>query len=235
MALANSQNRKLLFAENKSMRITLFLVALAFAGGTPAQVYKWVAPDGSVHFSDQPQPGAEKITLPTFPPPQPQRYPLVPPTMPEAESTPEAYKYKGLTITKPEPGETVLNNQGNVEVSVTIDPKLNTDEDHKIQLLLDGRAHRQPSASLDQALRGLNRGPHKVAAQVIDERGKVLITSRPVGFYLRISSPLFHPPTPGTPPVGVQQAPRAPMAPRAPRAPHAPFRPAQLPPPVPAQ
>ncbi len=219
------------------MRIVVLLIMFVFAGGVQADVYKWMGPDGGVHFSDQPQPGAEKITLPEFPPPQPPRYPvpLAPTPTPETASRPETYKYEGLTIVKPEPGQTVRDNLGNVPVGIAIDPKLNIDEDHKIQLLLDGRRYGQPSTSLEQSLQGVSRGQHSVAAQVINEQGQVLIASRPVRFYMRVSSPLFHPPTPGTPPIGVQQAPRAPMAPRAPRAPHAPFRPATpIPTPLPA-
>ena len=38
------------------------LVALASFAGQAAVVYKWTDSDGVVHFSDQPVPGAEKIT-----------------------------------------------------------------------------------------------------------------------------------------------------------------------------
>lgn len=37
---------------------------LAFLVPANAQVYKWVGPEGSVDFSDQPRAGAEEIVLP---------------------------------------------------------------------------------------------------------------------------------------------------------------------------
>ncbi len=188
-------------------------------------VYRWVAPDGTVHFSDVPHPGADIITFPTWPPPAPRRY--MPSPMPGAPDKPVFYVYTRLVIVQPEPGRSVHDNQGNVQVTLIVEPQLNTTQGHKVRILLDGQVQRAPSPSLEQLLTGIERGRHTLAAQVINRWGRVLIRSRPVTFYLKRASPLFHPPRPGTPPKGVKQAPRAPMAPRAPRAPHAPFIPAK--------
>lgn len=207
------------------------MLMLCLAMASAHDVYKWVAPDGSVYFSDHPHAGADRITLPKWPPPQPRR-PVLSPS-PGSTETPVFYVYNRLTIIKPESGENVRDNQGNVEVTLTVEPNLNTTEDHKIRILLDGQVQGTPSPSLEQSLTGVARGRHRVAAQVINERGRILITSRPVNFYLKQASPLFHPPRQDVPHTGVQQTPRAPMAPRAPRAPHVPFRPAVTPLPSP--
>lgn len=195
-------------------------------------VYKWVAPDGSVHFSDHPHAGADRITLPKWAPPQPRR-PVLSPSPAGPTETPVFYVYNRLTIIKPESGENVRDNQGNVEVTLTVEPNLNTTEDHRIQILLDGQVQGTPSPSLEQSLTGVERGRHRVAAQVINERGRILITSRPVNFYLKQASPLFHTRPyhahPQRPFTGrVQQAPRAPSALHRPYG--APFRPAVPPP-----
>jgi len=214
------------------MRFVAFLIiAVCLVTANAHDVYRWIAPDGSVHYSDQPHAGANIITLPDWPPPQPRRH-VLPPT-PHATGRPVFNVYDKLTIIKPKSEENVRDNQGNVEVILTLKPNLNTTVDHKIQILLDGQVHGEPADSLEQSLKGVERGKHTVTAQVINEQGRVLIKSRPVSFYLKHASPLFHPPRPGTPYKGVQQAPRAPMAPRAPRAPHAPFRPTAPPPPPP--
>jgi hypothetical protein len=214
------------------MRLAAFLMLmLCLVTADARDVYRWVAPDGSVYYSDNPRAGADRITLPEWLPPQP-RY-NVPPPSPGRAGKPVLGVYKGLTIVKPESGDNVHDNQGNVEVTLAVEPDLNTTAGHKIRILLDGQAQGDPLPSLEQSLRGVERGRHTVAAQVIDVQGRVLINSRPVTFFLKHASPLFHPPRPGTPYKGVQQAPRAPMAPRAPRAPHAPFRPAVPPPPPP--
>ena len=206
------------------MRSIVFLLLTVFLGVANAQdIYRWVAPDGSTYYSDQPHTGAERILLPESPPPRPTR----PVTMPPVTATkPVFFTYSNLTIVKPASEENIHDNQGNIEVTVNIKPDLNTSEDHMIQILLDGQAQGEPSTSLEQSLNGVERGKHTVTAQVINERGRILVKSRPVIFYLKQASPLFHPPRPDVPQIGVQQAPRAPMAPRAPRAPHAPFRPA---------
>ena len=192
------------------------------------QVYRWIAPDGSMYFSDQPHAGAEIVTLPAWTPPRPQQQP--PPPPPEPDSKPVFTLYDTLTIIKPTPGENIRDNQGNVGLALTLQPTLNTAEGHRIQVLLDGQAQEESADSLQHSLTGVERGKHTVVARVINERGRTLIQSRPVSFYLKHASPLFHRPRPGTPPRGVQQAPRAPMSPQAPRAPHAPFRPASPPP-----
>lgn len=211
------------------MKFTVFLIfMLCFAMADARDVYRWVAPDGSVQYSDNPHAGADRITLPEWPEPQPQRTVLPPP--PRATDRPVLNRYDSLAIADPEVEEKIRDNQGNVEVTVTVKPDLIIAEGHKIQLLLDGQAQGGPAPSLAQSLRGVERGSHTVAAQVVDERGRILIRSRPVSFYLEEASPLFHPADPNWPDEGVQQAPRAPMAPRAPRAPTAPFRP---PPPTP--
>lgn len=204
--------------------LAFLMLMLCLAVADAQEVYRWVAPDGSVHYSDRPYPGADRIALPKLPPAQPRRY--VPGPTPKATGKPVFYVYNRLTIVKPEPGGTVHDNQGNIAIGLTIEPKLNTTNGHKIQILLDGRGRGAPLPSLEQSLTGIERGRHTIAAQVIDERGRVLIRSRPVSFYIKRESPLFHSPRPDTPHTGVQQAPRAPMAPRAPRAPHAPFIPA---------
>jgi hypothetical protein len=206
------------------MKYIVFLLLIVHLGvASSHDVYRWVAPDGITYYSDQPHTGAERIVLPESPPPRPTR----PVTMPPPAATkPVFFTYNNLTIAKPASEENIFDNQGNIEVTVTIKPDLNTSESHKIQILLDGQAQGEPSTSLELSLSGIERGKHTLTAQVVNERGRVLIKSRPVIFYLKHASPLFHPPRPDVPQRGVQQAPRAPMAPRAPRAPHAPFRPA---------
>ena len=201
------------------------VLVLVATGAGAEDVYRWIGPDGSPHFSDQPYPGAVRVPLPKFPPAQPRRY-IQEPTG-QSNNKSAFYVYRRLDIVGPKPGESIRDNEGNVEIRMTVDPDLNETDNHKIRLMLDGRVEGIPSQSLSQSLSGVARGRHTVTAQVVNELGRVLIRSRPVSFYMLSQSALFHPPRPGTPPVGVKQAPRAPMAPRAPRAPHVPFIPAQ--------
>lgn len=199
--------------------MTFCCLAAASAG----QVYRWVGPDGVVQYSDRPYAGAEIIVTPEWPPPQPRHF-AFPPREAAVEAEPAGYAK--LAIVAPRRGETIRDNEGNVTVAFSVEPEIDEKEGHRIQILLDGQARGEPSASLEQQVTGVTRGSHRISARLIDVEGRVLVRSPSISFYLMRSSPLFHPPRPGAPAAGVQQAPRAPMAPRAPRAPHAPFVPA---------
>jgi hypothetical protein len=51
------------------MKVTTFLMlVLCLVVADARDVYRWVGPDGSVYFSDDPHAGAERITLPEWPP-----------------------------------------------------------------------------------------------------------------------------------------------------------------------
>lgn len=199
------------------------MLVLCLSVAEARDVYRWVTPDGTVHYADEPRPGAARIALPEWVPPKIIR-PMAPPISRTADK-PRPVVYEQLVIASPAPEENIHDNQGNVGVTVTLEPDLATAMDHSIQLLLDGQAHGEPAQSLEQQLQGVERGKHTVAARVLDDNVEVLITSQPVVFYMKRQSPMLHPPVNiGT--TYPQQAPRAPMAPRAPRAEHSPFIPA---------
>jgi hypothetical protein len=44
---------------------------LVFSSVAIADIYKWVAPDGSVHYGDVPANGAERVQVPAWNPPAP--------------------------------------------------------------------------------------------------------------------------------------------------------------------
>ena len=172
------------------MRYIAFLILTVYLGVANAHdVYKWIAPDGSTYYSDQPHTGADRIVLPKWYPPQPPHSVLPPPV---TATKPVFLTYNSLTIIKPASGENVRDNQGNVEVTLAVEPDLNTTENHKIQILLDGWVQGDPSPSLEQSLTGIKRGRRTVVAQVINEQGRVLIGSRPVTFHMKISTLFRH-------------------------------------------
>ena len=156
-------------------------------------VYRWVAPDGTVHYADEARPGADRITLPEWAPPKVIR-PMAPITPSQADRPAPVVAYEQLAITSPAPEQNIHDNQGIVAVNVKVTPVLATAEDHRIQLLLDGKPEGEPSQYRGQSLMGVERGKHTVAAQVLDRNDQVLITSEPVVFYLKHHAPLFYPP-----------------------------------------
>ena len=140
-------------------------------------IYKWVAPDGTVIFSDQPRPGAEKVLitpLQTVPPPQTVRRALQTNSrIPDAASSGPS-TYRQFAIVSPGDDDAVRSNNGDVTVSMRLAPELR-DED-AIVVSLDGEAISKGS-STSLTLQNLPRGTHTVHAAIVDADGSS--SSRP--------------------------------------------------------
>lgn len=168
-----------------SLRTRLLLVTVLL-GAVPmaspaATLYKWVDDQGVVHYSDQPEPGAEKIKVKpaqTFKGGTP-RVANAP-----ASSAPTAGPpLSRLAIESPTP-EQVFINQSGVDVVADVQPGLLSGQ--QVVFLLDGKpveglGPESTSVTLDLVA----RGTHSVAVQVLDERGRVVATSSSVTFYVR--------------------------------------------------
>jgi len=159
----------------RALALLLALLAIPVAG----QVYRSVNPDGSVEYSDQPAPGARPVELPPLPTVSPAQLPTPRSVARPAE---EGAAYRRLAVTSPVADEGVRANDGNVVVSLALDPPLGSG--HGIVLMLDGQQVGDPVTSLSLGLPNLDRGTHQVAAAVVDASGKRLITSAPVTFHV---------------------------------------------------
>ncbi len=144
------------------------------------QIYKWTDSSGTVHFTDKPRPGAEKVDLPavqTFSSP-----PVEPVATPEPlQLVDEATDYK-IEIVEPKNQATIRNNQGYISVMLQITPELK--ESDKVQILFDGSPLGEPQANTVFALKDVNRGAHSIAAQIVGGAGKVLDTSEAITVYM---------------------------------------------------
>jgi len=155
-------------------------------------IYRWVDAQGVVHFADHPQPGqqVESLTLPTPP------SPAAPPPFQNGETTasnePQAptIRYQ-LRLVSPTPGATLRNNEGNVQVQAVIEP-LPTSP-YRLNLLLDDQLLATSRNGLSASLSNVDRGTHRLQAQLQTEDGKILASSTPVTFYLFRSSLLNRP------------------------------------------
>src|ERR1700751_2537627 len=121
------------------MRTVLFtLMCLAAPLVLAGTVYKWVDENGVVHYSDQPHPNAQKVSVQ---PAQTYRAPAVPAAPgappvppPPAEAQPS---HAGCAIAQPAPDET-LQNIDSLTVIVRTDPALRPGD--QISLTVDGEA-----------------------------------------------------------------------------------------------
>lgn len=155
------------------------LPALAVAG-----VYKWVDPDGTVHYSDKPQPGAEEVRVPP-----PQTYTPTPytPITPRPEATAAPAEYTSLSIASPAPDANIWDNTGAIPISFSIEPALDSGRGHQLVVLIDGKTL-PPTKSTSTTLENIERGSHTLQGQVVDAAGNVLISSPAITVHLHRQS-----------------------------------------------
>lgn len=160
--------------------ITVLLLLVTLPAGA---AYKWTKPDGTVVFSDEPpHPDAEEIKLKLTPTVPAEKIPLPPPK--KSAPGPAATRYTRLTITTPEDDTTVFDNEGNVTVTITSEPALNSDQEHKVVIELDGETT-EPATDYEVTLAQVDRGTHTIRAHILDAAGKTVISSDSVTFHLK--------------------------------------------------
>ncbi len=172
-------------------RIIFVLAALLGASAVMAQAYRWVDEDGVVHFSDRPQPGAERVVLPEAS----SRRPSPPPASSllqsddaEAEPEPEApFAYQSLEVANPGPEETLWNIEGILSVSLDLQPALQPG--HQVRVFFDGEPQLVSGTSFQ--LEEVWRGVHNIQAEVLDETGQMMIRSRTNRFYVQQNTVAF--------------------------------------------
>ena len=147
-----------------------------------ATIYKWADSAGNIHFSDTPHEGAEAVDLPppqTYSPPQAGDKPAPNEILPPPD---DVQTYNTVQIIQPQDQETIRNNQGYIPVMIRIEPELKPGD--QIQLVLDGKPIGKPQHELVFSLNSIDRGSHTVAAQVLNDKGEVLITSEAITVFL---------------------------------------------------
>jgi len=161
------------------------------AGATlAATTYRWVDADG-VHLSDQPHPGAEKITLS-----QPQTYSSVAPTsapapglraVPSVPATQRGpFRYESCTIVQPANDEVLLDPEA-VMVRAQVVPSVRQGD--LVTMSLDGAAI-QGQGQLEARIQPAERGTHTASVTVRDRDGKTVCQSPGAIFHVRQASQL---------------------------------------------
>ncbi|RLA21899.1 MAG: hypothetical protein DRQ63_13320 [Gammaproteobacteria bacterium] len=160
-----------------------FITILA-AGVVMAQAYKWVDDDGVVHYSDRPREGAVRIELPkssTRRAQTPARTVSRQPAAAATDEAPAAFKYESLEISTPATEETLGNIETILNVALSVEPGLQTG--HQIRVYFDGEPQMVSGTSFQ--LEGVYRGIHNLQAEIVDEKGKLMIRSRTNRFYVQ--------------------------------------------------
>ena len=155
----------------------LLLPLLATAG-----VYKWEGPDGRVYYSDRPASGAKPIGVPV------NRGKDARKEEPPVEETAAVLgPYDSFEILVPEPNQTLRDAQGEVDLSLLVEPPLAGD--HRLLILLNGQPLEGDTRRTQVRLQGLTFGSHRVQAQIQNELDETIASSAPVDFHLRKALP----------------------------------------------
>ncbi|MCX2832275.1 DUF4124 domain-containing protein [Microbulbifer thermotolerans] len=205
--------------------LTLLLASplISLAGGNETDnaqsggsIYKTVAPDGSVVFSDKPLPGepTEKIELaPTNVQPI-----ALPRTLPTRKLSPRDQggdDYAGpvrFAIVSPMDGATIPPGQRSIVLEVAMDPV--PSGDYQFFAVVDGRPWAGASSGTSLDISALERGTHSVQAVLVDAAGNELARSQIITLYVKRPGGVL----PDNPAAQASQAPKAPVAPGLPRA-----------------
>jgi hypothetical protein len=160
-------------------RIWIAVGLLALLSSAPAAViYKWTDADGVVHFSDQPVPGAEKVTTSggstrgILGQSAPSRGPAPP------ESS-KAHTAQHVTISSPAPDQTFTGGE-QVSASLSVEPELRPGQ--TISWTLNGAQVGQDPTATHLMLPDLARGTYTLTATVSDSASGESISADPVTF-----------------------------------------------------
>lgn len=176
------------------MRILMVFLSIMISGLVQAQVYRSIGKDGSVIYSDQPTEGSVEVQVKEL---ETVKSLETPPLTdkPKARETQQSI-YSTLLITSPENDLSVRDNTGNIDVSVSVKPGLNSN--HKLVLFLDGKEYSRGNTT-GFKLENIDRGTHQLRAAVVDAKGHQLIDSKSVTFHMLRFSAVKPKPSPPPP------------------------------------
>lgn len=161
-------------------KILLLLIALMLSLNSHAsdkKIYAWKDKNGVLVFSDTPQPGAKEVKLTS----QHLSMPATNTDILDTSPTKTAVKFK-ISITSPEPNQTIRENTGSVYVSTRIAPRF--EAGFTIGLFLNGVAIGEPSDTTTLALRDVERGQHTLQVKLYNKQNQVIATSAESVFFM---------------------------------------------------
>ncbi|QYJ79066.1 DUF4124 domain-containing protein [Shewanella acanthi] len=165
------------------MRIFTLLSLLLISLLAQATVYKWVDKDGKVHYSDEPHPKAEVVELNEKT--QNQIALPIPSVSNEPTTKAEPIKYQ-VIITSPQEEETLRDNNGDLDVTVTVTPEIKGKL--LFSLKLDGQTIGSPQERPIFHLTNIDRGEHTIVVDAMLQNGKVFASSQPRKIFLHQAS-----------------------------------------------
>jgi len=151
-----------------------------------ASVYRHVDADGNVVYSDEPQAG-HRVDLKPITVVDPVKTETRTRSAEPTAASASAIDYARFTITSPSNGQTLPTGQaGNVQVKLAIEPALQQGD--RVQLRVDGEVRQSPLHTSVFALSQLERGEHRLQAELVDAKGQVRLSTPAVTLYVQRAS-----------------------------------------------
>ncbi len=170
------------------MKNILFFLFCMISFSLQAAVYESQDSNGRIVYSDTPSSNAKQLDIPTSPavsvPVQNKKVIDEVTKINPAEIIIDKNKkkpYTSLTITSPV-NEQTFQNQRDIPVEVTIEPKLQKGD--MLQLMLDGLPRSEPSMSTTLHILQADRGSHQVSVALINEKQQVIKQSNSVTIFV---------------------------------------------------
>ncbi len=167
------------------MRKLIMLLCSLMLVSAQADIYRTVSPDGSVVFSDQDvNDQSVKVKLKPVSVSKPASNVTLTPEdlqLKSPSTKPSEGYYTSVKVMAPQDGQTLWN-EPKTAVVVGIQPALQPGD--KVQLKMDGKVVRT-NATGEFELEYIERGEHRLQAQVVNAEGKVLRFSKSIKIYVQ--------------------------------------------------
>lgn len=159
------------------------MLTLAAAAHAETYTYRWVDEQGTVHYSDRPHEGAERIVLDRAQgfTPNPVREDLSAGASGDQQA---GFRYEAVEVVSPYEDEVLFNIETKLSVEISVVPPLRPN--HFVKLSLDGaEVNDSPVRSRRFEIDGVYRGTHQAVVTIVDASGKTVQQSPPRTFHVR--------------------------------------------------
>lgn len=168
----------------KFLLITLLSLSIATpAYSSSAKIYVWRDESGVLVYSDTPKPDAEEVKTKKVNVIQSSTNIDTQILAIESNKIKEEYQ---VVVNHPKNNSTIRDNTGSVYISGSIKPIFK--RGLKIQLLVDEKPHLPPQTHTKFTLHNMDRGEHQIKMKLLNEKGKVIASSKVITFYMHRAS-----------------------------------------------
>lgn len=184
------------YADRMHKTTSLALLLTFCCTSSLAAVYKWVDEEGKTVFGDTPP---EHIESEKVPERSVNIYRNIPPSSPYTNSTRQQQEdesddqldyYSSLNITSPKEDQAIRSNNGQLTITLDVQPPLDVASGHQIRIVIDDEIVGVGQSS-SITLSEVYRGTHVLYAEIIDSQENIIQSSPSVTFHLLRRSALL--------------------------------------------